>query len=135
MLWRLIRPLVHGLTAIPIRRRLTAFETATRRLRQVQEQLLRRILSAQARTAFGRRHHFRSITTIADFRRQLPVATYEYFEPYIQRVARGEHQALLADARVHMFAMTSGTTAARKFIPVTGQYLADYKRGWNLWGV
>ena len=34
-----------------------------------------------------------------------------------------------------MFALTSGTTAARKFIPVTAQYLADYKRGWNLWGL
>jgi hypothetical protein len=34
-----------------------------------------------------------------------------------------------------MFAMTSGTTATRKFIPVTDQYLADYKRGWNLWGI
>ena len=34
-----------------------------------------------------------------------------------------------------MFAMTSGTTAARKFIPVTPQYLADYSRGWNIWGL
>src|SRR5262249_12095216 len=37
--------------------------------------------------------------------------------------------------QVHMFALTSGTTAARKFIPVTPQYLADYRRGWNLWGL
>ncbi len=34
-----------------------------------------------------------------------------------------------------MFAMTSGTTAARKLIPVNDQYLADYRRGWNLWGL
>jgi hypothetical protein len=34
-----------------------------------------------------------------------------------------------------MFALTSGTTAARKFIPVTEQYLADYSRGWNIWGL
>jgi hypothetical protein len=34
-----------------------------------------------------------------------------------------------------MFALTSGTTATRKYIPVTPQYLADYKRGWNLWGL
>ena len=51
------------------------------------------------------------------------------------RVRRGETNALLADARVHMFALTSGTTATRKYIPVTDQYLADYKRGWNLWGL
>ena len=31
--------------------------------------------------------------------------------------------------------LTSGTTATRKFIPVTPGYLADYKRGWNLWGL
>ena len=34
-----------------------------------------------------------------------------------------------------MFAMPSGTTAARKYIPVTPQYLADYRRGWNIWGL
>jgi hypothetical protein len=34
-----------------------------------------------------------------------------------------------------MFALTSGTTAARKYIPVTDQYLADYRRGWNIWGL
>jgi hypothetical protein len=34
-----------------------------------------------------------------------------------------------------MFTLTSGTTAARKFIPVTPQYLADYRRGWNMWGL
>ena len=51
------------------------------------------------------------------------------------RVRRGETNALLADARIHMFALTSGTTATRKYIPVTDQYLADYKRGWNIWGL
>ena len=89
------------------------------RPREVQEALLRRILAYQADTAFGRDHRFRDIRTVADFRRQLPVAGYEYFEPYIARVRRGEINALLADRRVHMFALTSGTTAARKFIPVT----------------
>src|SRR5262249_52668866 len=56
-------------------------------------------------------------------------------EPYIARVRHGELGALLADKRVHMFALTSGTTAARKYIPVTPQYLADYRRGWNIWGL
>jgi hypothetical protein len=72
---------------------------------------------------------------LADYRRHLPVAGYDYFEPYIKRVCRGELRALLADHCVHMFALTSGTTAARKFIPVTDQYLADYRRGWNIWGL
>jgi len=119
----------------PIRRRLAYFEASTHRPREVQEALLRDILAHQTPTAFGRDHRFDSVRTIADFRRQVPVADYDYFEPYLARVRRGETAALLADRRVHMFALTSGTTAVRKFIPVTPQYLADYRRGWNIWGL
>lgn len=131
----LLRKVVLKLIARPIRRRLAQFEAATHDPRQVQETLLRDILAHQSTTAFGRDHRFDAIRTIEDFRRQLPVAGYDYFEPYIARVRRGETNALLADPRVYMFALTSGTTAVRKFIPVTRQYLDDYRRGWNIWGL
>jgi hypothetical protein len=130
-----LRKVVLKLIARPIRRRLAQFEAATHCPQQVQEALLRDILAHQSATAFGRDHHFDAIRTVADFRRQLPLAGYEYFEPYIARVRRGETSALLADPRVYMFALTSGTTAVRKFIPVTQQYLDDYRRGWNIWGL
>lgn len=119
----------------PIRRRLAHFEASTFQPREVQQALLHDILAHQAGTAFGRDHRFDTIGTVDDFRRQVPVAGYDYFEPYIARVRRGEVNALLADPRIHMFALTSGTTAVRKFIPVTPQYLADYRRGWNIWGL
>ncbi len=135
MFYWLLRKFLGKLIALPVRRQLAAFEAATHNPREVQEALLRRILAAQTDTDFGRAHHFADVRTVADFRHNLPVAAYEYFEPYIARVQRGEFRALLADRQIHMFALTSGTTAARKFIPVTAQYLADYKRGWNLWGL
>jgi hypothetical protein len=135
MFTRLLRKTVEKVLRFSLRRQALAFDAATLRPREVQEALLRRILAHQADTDFGRRHHFRDIRTVADFRRHLPVAGYEYFEPYLARVRRGELRALLADRCVHMFALTSGTTAARKFIPVTPQYLADYRRGWHIWGL
>ncbi len=131
----LLRNVVGKVVARPIKRQLRRFEAATQEPRQVQEALLHRILTHQAPTDFGREHRFADIRTVADFRRQLPVASYEYFEPYMARVRRGDLRALLADPCVHMFALTSGTTAARKYVPVTPQYLADYRRGWNLWGL
>lgn len=135
MLHWLIRKVLGRIAAIPVRRRLRAFEEATRHPREVQEALLRSILAEQAATDFGKAHRFADIRTVADFRRQVPVAGYDYVEPYVRRVARGEFSALLSQPRVHMFAMTSGTTATRKLIPVTDRYLADYKRGWNIWGL
>jgi hypothetical protein len=123
------------LLAWPTRRRLYAFDQLAQNPQSVQDALLREIIAAQADTRFGREHGFSSIRTIADFRRQAPVAPYEYVQPYIEQVQRGDTHALLADPTVLMFALTSGTTAARKFIPVTKRYLQIYRRGWNLWGL
>lgn len=135
MFTRLLRYVVGKIVARPVRRQLAAFEETTLWPREVQQELLNQILARQRDTAFGRDHHFGEIRTAADFQHNLPVAAYEYFEPYLARVRQGEFSALLADKRIHMFALTSGTTAARKTIPVNDQYLEDYKRGWNLWGL
>src|SRR5262245_12274396 len=95
-----------------LRRQLEEFDQATHDPQNVQQALLRRILATQADTAFGHDHHMSEIRDMRDFRRQLPVARYEYFEPYIARMRQGELRALVTDPCVHMFALTSGTTAA-----------------------
>jgi hypothetical protein len=123
------------LISYPIRRKLGQFEIACQNPEAVQAELLKQILTTQANTGFGRDHHFSSIRTISDYRRHVPVAPYEYVSPYIDKVQRGDITALLADRRVLMFALTSGTTANRKLIPVTDAYLSAYRRGWNMWGL
>jgi hypothetical protein len=135
MLNWIIRNVFGKIVARRVRRRLFAFEEATHHPRETQEALLRRILTEQQGTGFGQDHHFARVQTAEDFRHNVPVAGYEYIEPYVTRVTKGDYRALLSSPRVHMFAMTSGTTAARKLIPVNDQYLADYKRGWNIWGL
>src|SRR5947209_20572724 len=135
MLPRLLILAAGKVVGFPSRVKLWTFDAACHRPREVQETLLARILKEQAQTSFGRDHAFKQIRSVADFRRQLPIAPYDYFEPYLARVRNGETAALLSDPRVLMFALTSGTTAARKTIPVTPRYLADYKRGWNRWGL
>lgn len=123
------------LLTYPIRRQLRRFEAACENPEVVQNELLFHILRTQADTQFARDHKFASITSVADYRNNVPVAPYEYVAPYIEKVQRGDTRALLADPRVLMFALTSGTTASRKLIPVTDAYLAAYRRGWNMWGV
>jgi hypothetical protein len=135
MLGRFLLRMVAKIVARPVRRRVAAFHVATENPQDTQAELLRQILARQANTAFGRDHGFRTISTIDDYRRQVPFGPYEYVAPYIQRVMKGETSALLADPAVLMFALTSGTTAARKHIPITSHYLDDYRRGWNIWGL
>jgi len=126
---------VGKIIARPVRRRLRQFEAACGDPQATQIQLLGRILDFQADTGFGRDHAFKTIAGVADFRRNVPIGPYDYHAPYIARMQNGEINALVADPVVHMFALTSGTTAARKLIPITPSYLASYRQGWNIWGL
>lgn len=119
----------------PVRRQLRRFERQCDDPQAFQAAVLDRILRKQQGTGFGSDHKFAAIRSVEDYRRQVPVAPYEYVAPYIEKVQTGDTNALLADDRVLMFALTSGTTASRKLIPVTQDYLRAYRRGWNMWGV
>jgi hypothetical protein len=123
------------LISYPIRRQLRRFAVECENPEPVQTRRLLNILRKQTDTNFGFDHGFAFMGSVAEFRRQVPIAPYEYVSPYIERVQKGETSALLADRRVHLFALTSGTTASRKLIPVTDEYLRIYKRGWNMWGM
>ena len=103
---------------------------------RVQDALLEQILAEQADTAFGRDHGFPTIRTLADYRRQVPIAAYERFRAVHRTGPQRRDSARCSPIeRVLMFALTSGTTAARKTIPITPRYLNDYRRGWNRWGL
>jgi len=134
MIPRLVLLALGKVVGFPSRTRLWTFAAACRDPRRAQEKRLREILAAHAGTAFGRDHRFDQIKSVDDYRRQVPLAPYDYFEPYLARVRRGEVNALLTQ-RPLMFALTSGTTSSRKTIPVTPRYLKDYQRGWNRWGL
>ena len=130
-----LRQILSLVIAPPIRRKLRRFLRTVEDPAEVQGRLLMRIIRRHQDTGFGRDHGFRSIRNLGDFRRALPIAGYDRLSPYIDRMRRGEFRALLADHTVHMFALTSGTTATRKLIPVNPSYLESYRRGWNLWGL
>jgi hypothetical protein len=116
-------------------RDLAKYDKAVRDPRATQHGVLFEQLGRERESAFGREHRFADIRSVGDFRRQVPIQSYEDLEPYIQRVQQGDTQALFHRQRVRMFALTSGTTQARKFIPVTDRVLDSYRRVWTAWGL
>lgn len=127
--------IVSPILSLSIKRKIRQFEQATKNPQDSQQKLLMAILRKHQNTSFAKDHHFSSIQSIDEFRNNIGVAGYETIEPYMNRVLKGENSALLADRRIHMFALTSGTTNTRKYIPVTDSYLENYRRGWNIWGL
>jgi len=69
------------------------------------------------------------------FRSRIPVSDYGLVAPYIDRMKLGNHRALLGERnKLLMYAVTSGTTAESKLIPVTDRFVQDYRRSWQTWG-
>ncbi len=84
-----------------------------------QASVLQRLLADYAATAYGRDHGAASVSTLAEYRRQFPVAAYADFKPVLQRVLAGESELLLAEEAIG-WAITRGTTTGEsKFIPMT----------------
>jgi len=83
-----------------------------------QRRLLEAILQRNRDTEYGRKYRFSSIRDLAGYQREVPIVEYEDIRGAIDRMTRGEPNVLTAEAPV-MFAQTSGTTGAPKFIPVT----------------
>lgn len=117
-------------------REVRRFLANTKRAAALQREVLFEKLHREMDSDFGRQHGLSKIRTIEDYRRQLPLSTYEYYLPYIQRVMDGDVRAMFGPrTKVLMFAMTSGTTNASKYIPVTNHFFDEYRRGWNVWGM
>jgi hypothetical protein len=66
-----------------------------------------------------------NLFNVSDFKKAIPIHTYDDLKPYIERLMHGE-QNLLWNTPVYWFAKSSGTTSDKsKFIPITQESLTD----------
>lgn len=110
---------------------------------KAQQEVLHYLLESYAQTDYGAQHGAAQVETVEDYRHAFPVATYEDYEPLIQRVMAGEMNLLLSEEPVG-WAITRGTTKGEsKFIPMTptdlrmrisaGRAVMNYVAGSGRW--
>ncbi|MFA7116247.1 MAG: GH3 auxin-responsive promoter family protein [Bacteroidales bacterium] len=83
-----------------------------------QEKTLKYLIEGGKDTFFGKEHHFDSINNYDDFRKFIPIRSYEELKPYIERLRKGENY-ILWNQKVKWFAKSSGTSSKSKYIPIT----------------
>lgn len=112
------------------------FLKTLRNVDATQQRTLRRVLTPLVRGEYGREHGLASVRTADDLRKAAPLVTYEDLRPWMERLCDGDTGAVFDPSeRIHMFATSSGTTARQKLIPVTSEFIRQYRRGWNTFGV
>ncbi|WP_250124012.1 GH3 auxin-responsive promoter family protein [Chroococcidiopsis sp. CCMEE 29] len=97
------------------------FVKKTRQTTAVQERFLQSLLQAHKDTELGRKYGLNDIKTLDQFREQIPVLPYSSYEPYTERIAKGEKNILTPDPVVYLNT-TSGSTGKQKLIPVTQRF-------------
>lgn len=111
---------------------LTGFRDQCRKPTETQERLLNHIISKNRETVFGKAHRFSKIGSFGHFQRRVPISTYEDLKPYIDASLRGEAAQLTVEKPV-LFATTSGTTGAPKYIPVTPESRSSKSHLMRVW--
>jgi hypothetical protein len=102
------------------------FIAALKNIKTQQRDFLAELINHNSGTVFGVTHNFDKISNLADFRRAVPIRTYEGFAPFIERIERGEQNVLTA-APVIAFEETGGSFSGGKLIPYTRGSLTAFR--------
>ena len=104
------------------------WDYATRHVEAEQMRVLSRILRHTAGTHFGRTHGFASIRSYEQFAARVPVADYDDFSPFIERMRAGE-SGLLVPEPVKYFGHSSGSSrqGRGKFLPITERQISQQR--------
>ena len=110
---------MRGIALSMLRPKALSFEKSAADPMAAQRKLLLQYVLRNKDTEFGKKYGFSSVNSPASYMEKAPVSNYEFYRPYIDRMAAGEQNILTKDSPV-FFGMTSGTTGRAKLIPNTG---------------
>lgn len=99
---------------------LKEFEEICKNPRAAQEQFLLKLLQDNKDTEYGKKYHFSEINSIEDYRKNVPVITFENIDEDIDRMKTGEKNILTVYNFNHMNE-TSGTVGKKKSVPLTDE--------------
>lgn len=106
---------------------LPAYARLRRSLRDpaaAQNAVFRRLVGDNAPTAFGAAHGFAGIRTIDDYRRRVPVRTFDELRPWLGPVERG-HAAVVTRGVVDWLEPSGGSSGRCKLVPYTRALRAE----------
>lgn len=83
-----------------------------------QQSILTNNIKKGKATIFGKEHNFADINSYEDYKKNVPLNTYEDLRPYMNRVLEGE-KSVLWPGKPKYVVGTSGTTGGIKYIPLS----------------
>ncbi|MBI9035207.1 MAG: GH3 auxin-responsive promoter family protein [Bacteroidales bacterium] len=116
---------INSLVSWLIKKRIHQIDLFVKYPIEVQQELLRKLLSTASNTYFGKKYNFKDIRSIREFQEQVPLHDYNSLKIYIDDLMQGK-QNILWPSDIKWFAQSSGTTSDKsKYIPVSFETLEE----------
>jgi hypothetical protein len=129
---RLKNYIINSIWDAGTRRDYTRFMSGCADAGKIQENYLLEMIRNHAGTSFGIENGFENIRTVSQFRDRVPIRTYEDFQPWIDRIIKGE-KSVLTSEDVILFEPTGGSSGGTKLIPYTKSLRREFLFGINPW--
>lgn len=117
------RPVAVGVDRLFVQRRRNRFLAEIAAPHDWQGAIFAQLRRQGATTRFGREHNFAQIRSVQDYRQAVPVRGYPELRPWIDAMLHQREPDVLWPGRVDWFAESSGTSGAKKQIPVSREGL------------
>lgn len=98
------------------------------RANDLSRELLMQIVRDNKDTEYGKKYHFDQIHSIEDYKRLVPLSTYDDYAPYIERMVDKGEKNLITTYPIVQYAETSGSIGVPKKIPVSRQSMEIYTK-------
>jgi hypothetical protein len=117
--------LVNSIASWFLKKRIHQMELFIKYPNEVQNELLKSLISKARNTEIGKKYDFAEISNYETFAQRVPLHSYEEYESKIERSRLGENN-IFWPTPIKLFAKSSGTTNAKsKFIPVSDDSLEN----------
>jgi hypothetical protein len=116
---------INSLATWWMRKRMHQIELFMKYPFDVQDEWLMKLIASAQDTEWGKKHDYKNISNMEQFKKNVPLQDYDSLKPFIDRTRKGE-QNILWNTDINYFAKSSGTTNDKsKFIPISEESLND----------
>jgi hypothetical protein len=99
---------------------------------KAQRKVLAGFIKDSKNTVFGKDHNFSSIKSYEDFKKNVPIRTYEDLGKYFELMFKGDSDVLFK-GRPALYNTSSGTTGKPKLVPISEKFRKELSQFNKLW--
>lgn len=109
--------------------RMRSWDRALVHLEETQREMMRLVAAANGPSEYGRKHGLDRTYSYEQWKRNVPLADYDSYFPYIERMMLGEHDVLVKGGVTYFGNSSGSSTGGRsKFLPITLQQIELTKK-------